>query len=78
MTDEKFDLIKKDIAVLARVHDLKNFAFCATAEDSKFIGIIDPTSVSHLMAVALNVGRLWQYVRTTISDILDDYDHPAR
>lgn len=70
--------IRADLLKMMKEHGLKNGAFCATAPDDRYVGfghLEEYESPATLFESALNIGRLWQHIRTVIHKTMDDFEY---
>ncbi len=77
MKDQELELLKNDICELCKKHNLTAASFTATASDGKGISMFsvdNQTIGGQCFEAAMNVGRLWQHVRTQIKAGLDIFE----
>lgn len=75
--NEELQSIRTDLLEVIKKHGLKNGAFCATAPDNRYVGfghLEEYESPATLFESALNIGRLWQHIRTVIRKTMDDFE----
>lgn len=66
---------QRDLDDLVAHHNIKTAAFTGTTEDGTYIGHIcgSPSHTDYYLT-ALCVGRLWQFVRESIRQSLNQFD----
>jgi hypothetical protein len=75
MKESDMELLQKELDELAAKWNLKNAAFCASDSEEHFVGThVGTSTVVSFWETALNVGRLWQHIRTHVRKILNEYD----
>lgn len=76
MTEEARDILTRDLARIAKKHNLKDCAFCGTTAEGEFYGaaIGEKVLQSDVFNIALNVGRLWQHFRGLTRDVLNTFE----
>ena len=79
MTEEVMDILSRDLAKVAKKHNLKDCAFCGTTAEGEFYGAAVGEKVFQADAfnIALNVGRLWQHFRGLTRDVLNGFERKA-
>lgn len=75
MEEAKHDEIENDLKELCRKHRIAGASFVGTTED-EFVGLfsVDNPKITHCMDAMLNIGRLWQHVRSTMKKALDQFE----
>lgn len=77
MTPDRVDHLKKEMEKLTKKFGLTDCAFCGVEpKTGEFLGFVIDKSITLETAwnVTLNVGRLWQHMRTIIRDTLNKFD----
>ena len=76
MTDEVRDILTRDLAKIAKKHNLRYCAFCGTTAEDEFYGaaVGDKVIQTDVFNIALNVGRLWQHFRGLSRDVLNAFE----
>lgn len=79
MTEEARDILTRDLARVAKKHNLKHCAFCGTTAEGEFYGVAvgEKVLLADVFEIALNVGRLWQYFREATRKALDTFEKRA-
>lgn len=67
--------LESDLRILTKKHNLKNCAFCGMDAQDHFFGqLITDKTYTGVWETALNVGRLWQFVREETRTLLNMFD----
>jgi len=80
MKETDINALHDDLLAVVEKWRLKNAAFCCQDDEGNFIGLkgIGKMSVSGIFDTSLNIGRLWQSMRESVRDILDDFERQER
>jgi hypothetical protein len=75
MKDETFKEFEAELDVLLNKYGIKHAAFAGTSPEGDFLGLAcGKPKYAEGFEIALNVGRLWQHMRSTVRDTLATYD----
>ena len=76
MDQEEKDKIKKALKIVCEDLDIKDASFCGVTDSGTYmvISIRGTETLEGVMTTIATVGRLWQYARTSMRDILDGFE----
>ena len=75
MKENEMSDLQKDLDAVGKKWSLKNCAFCGSDNEGNFVGTqVGSTTVLSFWETSLNVGRLWQHMRTQVRNILNEHE----
>ena len=67
--------LENELEVLISKYNMKNSAFCGSTEEGEFFGIaLGKPTIIEGYTTAVNVGRMWQHMRSAVRDSLNLFD----
>lgn len=78
MTDELHMELRKELTKVMEKYGIINAAFCGTTADDQHVSgmIAEKATVARQQVIltVLNIGRLWQYARESMRDVLNSFE----
>lgn len=77
MTTDKQDAVQRAVERVAKQHGLIDCAFCGEEKETgNFFGFFvdSKANIGNMWGTVLNVGRLWQHVRTSTREALNVFE----
>jgi hypothetical protein len=75
MTQDKMDILQRELDKLAKKYGLISASFCATEKETgEFIGTFQQVNTLDIWQSVLNIGRLWQHARETTRGMLNKFE----
>lgn len=75
MKDETFKEFEAELNGLIAKYEIKSAAFCGSSAEGDFLGLAcGKPKQAEGFEITLNVGRLWQHMRSTVRESLAVYD----
>lgn len=74
MKENEMQKLHGELIDLTKKYDITSAAFTGVSEDHYIGLIVGNQPRSEMFITALNIGRLWQHMRTTVRSILNSFE----